>query len=284
MPAGPASNDSTSNGPRKDRPSGDAPPSAGFWERFLVAMPRLRRGSEKEPLGDRLRRAMLKPTDPSSPGTTSPAGKGPTRNGKGPNRSGKGPTRNGKGPSHPAGRSARPEDLQTPEELEYAVRYADDKERLIGLVAAPLAAAVGLVIVSVLISNDPAATLHGSPNPKHVSVSLYHELLIVLLALSVAMMAAAWFRKRLFVGIAMALYGLTVFNLHYWGFGIPFVLGGAWYLVRAFRLNRALREATGDLPGRPGPNSGRPSNRSGTSKRYTPPGRPRRPPSPRKPK
>ena len=42
-----------------------------------------------------------------------------------------------------------------------------------------------------------------------------------------------------------ALYGLAVFNLHWWGFGVPFVLVGAWYLVRAYRAQRALKEATG---------------------------------------
>ena len=51
----------------------------------------------------------------------------------------------------------------------------------------------------------------------------------------------------------MALYGLAVFNLHYWGFGVPFILVGAWLLVRAYRLQRDLREATGDAPARPGP-------------------------------
>ena len=50
-------------------------------------------------------------------------------------------------------------------------------------------------------------------------------------------------RKRLLVGIAMALYGLSIFNLHYWGFGIPFILGGAWYLVRAHPLSEKLKYA-----------------------------------------
>ena len=50
-------------------------------------------------------------------------------------------------------------------------------------------------------------------------------------------------RKRLFHGIAMALFGLAVFNLHYWGFGVPFFLVGAWYLVRAYRLEQALKRA-----------------------------------------
>ena len=62
------------------------------------------------------------------------------------------------------------------------------------------------------------------------------------------MLAFAWFRKRLYLGMVIALYGLAVFNLHYWGFGIPFVMAGAWLLVRAYRLQRDLRVATGDLP------------------------------------
>ena len=41
------------------------------------------------------------------------------------------------------------------------------------------------------------------------------------MALALVMLAAAWFRKRLFIGVASALYGLSFFNLHYWGFGVP---------------------------------------------------------------
>jgi len=67
----------------------------------------------------------------------------------------------------------------------------------------------------------------------------------------------------------MALYGLTVFNLHYWGFGVPFILFASWYLVRAYRLQRELKEATATAGG--GAGGPRPS------KRYTPPtARPKR--------
>ena len=54
---------------------------------------------------------------------------------------------------------------------------------------------------------------------------------------------ALW-RKRLYLGIVTAMYGLAIFNLHYWGFGVPFVMVGAWYLVRAYRLHRNLKEST----------------------------------------
>jgi hypothetical protein len=172
----------------------------------------------------------------------------------------------------PNGGGATPVDeFDGVEEIEAAIRHADDRERIIGLVAAPLAAAVALLVMGALISNDPAALLsNGQPNSRHVSLPLYHELLIVLVALAVLILIMAWFRKRLYLGITLALFGLAIFNLHYWGFGVPFVMAGAWYLVRSYRLQRRLREATGDGPWRDG------STRSGRSprsnKRYTPPG------------
>ena len=77
----------------------------------------------------------------------------------------------------------------------------------------------------------------------------------------------------------MALYGLSVFNLHYWGFGLPFIMAGAWYLVRSYRLSEKLKfakaEGTGGASGRAAP-------RGQPSKRYTPPAAPaRRPPKPK---
>jgi len=121
-----------------------------------------------------------------------------------------------------------------------------------------------------------------------VSLSLYHDLTYVLLGLSLAMLASAYFRKRLYLGIAMAMYGLAVFNLHYWGFGIPFLFGGALLLVRSYRLQRELREATGDTPARPGGRARRgraptQSARPRPNKRYTPRNTRAARPSPSKP-
>jgi hypothetical protein len=131
-----------------------------------------------------------------------------------------------------------------------------DKERLIGLIAAPAAAAIGLLVISALVANDPTGA-------KHVRVSLYEELLAVLMVLSVAMLAGALLRKRMVVGVAAALYGLSVFNLRYWGFGVPFVLVGAWYLVRAYRRQKELKLAMAT----PAPTAARVV---GASKRHTP--------------
>jgi hypothetical protein len=156
-------------------------------------------------------------------------------------------------------------------EIEAAIKRADDKERAIGLIAAPVAAAIALLIVSALVSHDPSAlTSNGQINPKHVRPSLYEELGAVTLALSLLMLGAAWFRKRMLLGIAMALYGLSIFNLHFWGFGIPFILAGAWYLVRAYRLSEKLKQAKAGDPIGGGGGRGTATSRSQPSKRYTP--------------
>jgi len=185
---------------------------------------------QKASLGDRLKNALLKPVDPNA--APKPA------------------------PDHP----------ESLEELEAAVKYANDKERLIGLTAAPLAAVIGIAIISADINN----------NKLHTSVSTFHELLAVLLVLSVAMLITAMLRKRLYLGMVTALYGLSVFNLHWWGFGVPYVLIGAWLLVRAYRLQRDLRLARVDAQGG---NGNAPPPRP--SRRYTPPSSSKRSISPK---
>ncbi len=228
-------------GGRDDDDFDGAPPRLSLWHRLLLSLPRFNRDGDKAPLGERLRDAIVKPVEPSA-----------------------------------AAKAKAADEPLSVEELEDAVKYANDKERLMGLLLAPVAAAIGLVIIADRISHNPRQFLSNhKPNPKFVSVSLYHELELVLLGLALVMIVTAYLRKRLFLGIAMALYGLAVFNLHYWGFGVPYLLLGAWLLVRAYRLQRDLREANGDTPSRPGarrrggggnPRSGRPQ----PNKRYTP--------------
>jgi len=147
-------------------------------------------------------------------------------------------------------------------EIEASIRTADVKERAIGLIAAPLAAVIGIAISSASI--DYAKT-------HHQSLTVYDELTYVILGLSVLMLATAWWRKRLFLGITMALYGLAVFNLHYWGFGIPFLLAGSWYLVRAYRLQQALKRAQGGTAPARRTTTTTSAARPRPSKRYTPP-------------
>lgn len=225
--------------------AGTLPSKLSLSQRILLSLPRLkhdRDGAEKLPLSEWLKKTFMKPVGPGAEST------------------------------------AKAQKLSL-EELETEAKYADDKERLIGLVGAPLAAAIGLLVIDALISHDPAALLkNGHVNNLHVSVSLYHELELVLLGLSLVMLLTAWFRKRLYLGMVFALYGLAIFNLRYWGFGIPFVMVGAWLLVRSYRVNRDLKEARGKAPNHP--RDGRASltaTRPLPTKRYTQPtSRPKR--------
>jgi hypothetical protein len=172
------------------------------------------------------------------------------------------------------------DDLTTVEEIEGASKRANDKERLIGLLVAPVAAGIGFAVTASLVANDPKALLaNGQINPHHVSPNLYVELGLVTMALSLVMLGAAWFRKRLLIGVAAALYGLSLFNLHYWGFGVPYIMIGSWYLVRAYRLSEKLKRAKTDDP-----DGYRPSTSLlPPSKRYTPPAAaPRRAPKPKR--
>ncbi len=217
-----------------DSLDGGTPPKLSLWQRLLVGMPRLKRSGGKPPLLDRLKSALLKPADPNAPPP--------------------------KGAYELKG-----------EELEVEARGLNDKERVIGLFAAPVASAIGFVVVHILVVNDPPARLaNGAVDKLYVNPTDYYDLFLVLIVLSMVMLITAMLRKRLYLGMVTALYGLTIFNMHYWGFGVPFVMVGAWYLVRAYRLNRNLKEAVAG-----GPVSGiRVAN-----KRYTPPVAPKQLPT-----
>jgi hypothetical protein len=231
-------------GGRSPDDSEGTPPPLSLWQRVLLALPRLKHDGARTPLGERFRNAVVKPAEPSAATKAKAADRPPSVG-----------------------------------ELEESVRSADDKERLVGLLLAPVAAAIGLVVVSNQIANHPAQHLtSGRIDRGYVSVSLLHELELVLLALALLMLVTAMLRKRLFLGIVMALYGLAIFNLHWWGFGIPYIMAGAWLLVRAYRLQRDLKEATGDGPSRSGSRGRQGRGRGATdsggprpNKRYTPP-------------
>jgi hypothetical protein len=198
----------------------------------LSRLPRFNNGQPKPRLVDRLRNLALKPEDPEA-----------------------------------SARSRSAYELSG-EELEIEEKRANDKERAIGLLAGPLATVITFLVVHNLVVNDPSARLSdGAVNKLHTSVSTYSDLFIVLIILSFGISAMALWRKRLFMGILASMYGLAIFNLHYWGFGVPFVMVGAWYLVRTYRLHRNLKESTErELSVASGPVS---------SKRYTPPSRSR---------
>jgi hypothetical protein len=209
-----------------------APPKLSRWYSLRLRLPHPNRGQPKARLVDRLRDATLKPEDLEAP---------------------------------PQSRGAYE---LSGTELEIEEKRANDKERAIGLLAGPLATIITFVVVHTLVVNDPSASLSdGAVNKLHVSLSTYSHLFLVLIILSFAITGMALWRRRLYMGIVTSLYGLAIFNLHYWGFGVPFVMVGAWYLVRTYRLHRKLKEAT----------AGEPSvtPRSIPNKRYTPPRRSR---------
>lgn len=151
------------------------------------------------------------------------------------------------------------------EEIREDIRRSNDKERAIGLAAAPIAAVVGLVISSASINY---ARTHNQ------STHVYIELTYVLLGLAVLILVASWLRKRLFQGVTLALFGVAIFQLHYTyiGFAVPFILAAAWYLVRSYRLQTELKRAE-DKSGPPSPKGGSRANgsRPRSNKRYTPP-------------
>jgi hypothetical protein len=151
-------------------------------------------------------------------------------------------------------------------EIEAEISRSNDKERVIGLIAAPVAAIVGLIISSASVNY---ARSHNE------SVGVYEKLTYVLLGLAILILLTSWLRKRLFQGITLALFGLAIFQLHYSyvGFAAPFILFGAWFLIRAYRLQQELKRAEAAGPGAPRPKAS-PSAaapRPRRNKRYTPP-------------
>ena len=185
---------------------------------------------ERPNFGDRLRAAFLKPPDPNR----------------------------------------LPADVEplTEDELRDAVRTANDKERAIGALAAPLAAAIAFLVFAAAIRDNPAHYLaNKAVNPKYTSPGLYVGVLLVLLVLSMLMLGFAMWRKRLFLGITAGLYAVSLLDFKYWGFAVPYAFVAGWLLVRHYRYTRDLKLVTsGESPAVGG---GRP----GASKRYTPPRR-----------
>jgi hypothetical protein len=167
------------------------------------------------------------------------------------------------------GKVKKDEPVLSREELEATIARADDKERNIALVAAPIGA-----IITILISSD----LIRHAKQVGQSTSVYQTLTFVLLAMAALILVAGWLRKRLILGIVTALFGLGIFNLHYWGFGVPFLMVGSWYLVRAWRLNSKLKLAGGGSKATYGVPHGVSANRLPSAggvlprpnKRYTP--------------
>ena len=169
---------------------------------------------------------------------------------------------------------ARPAtDERSAEELQFAIHYADDRERAVGLIAGPIAALISFIVVNADISRNSQPPPTTAPK-NFVPASTYHWVLLVFLALSLIILVSAWWRKRMAMAIALALYGVGLFQLGWLGFAVPFVLAGAWYLVRAFRLQQAVKKAEAAEAG-PARSNGHAASgskpRARANRRYTPP-------------
>lgn len=162
-------------------------------------------------------------------------------------------------------------DDRSADELQASIRWADDRERAVGLIAAPVSALISFIVIGADINRNSSATTL----PKNfVPASTYHWVLLVFLGLSLVMLVSAWWRKRMAMAIALALYGVGLFQLGWLGFAVPFVLAGAWYLVRAFRLQQSFKKAEAQEAG-PTRTAARASNgsrpKARPNRRYTPP-------------
>ncbi len=165
-------------------------------------------------------------------------------------------------------------------ELEAAIKRADDKERLVGLLLAPVAGAIALLVVASLVAHDPKAIVNGQIDKLHVNPSLYLELGAVTLALALLMLGAAWLRKRICHGDRHGSLRALHLQPPLLGLRIPVHPGRG--LVPGSRLP-AVGEAQAarlDQPGAAGGGAAAPPPQA--SKRYTPPTAPiRRAPKPK---
>ncbi|HUE08969.1 MAG TPA: hypothetical protein VMP41_16185 [Acidimicrobiales bacterium] len=163
-------------------------------------------------------------------------------------------------------------DERSAEELQYAIHYADDRERAVGLIAGPVSALISFIVIGSMINRN--SNLQTTAAKNYVPASTYHWVLLVFLALAAVILVSAWWRKRMAMAISLALYGVGLFQLGWLGFAVPFVLAGAWYLVRAFRLQQAFKKAEAEEGGT-SRSTARTNNgskpRARANRRYTPP-------------
>jgi hypothetical protein len=131
----------------------------------------------------------------------------------------------------------------TKEELTHVIKRLEDRERTMAFFAAPLGAAVGILLTVVTLHTNPP--LHAK---NHLSTSLivFEGGARILLAGVVAL--AAWTRRRSFVAFALLFLGTSmagglIFALPFWALGI-------WLIFRVFKWQKELATMTGGTAAR----------------------------------
>ena len=231
-----------------------AVPKLTLTQRILTALPRLGANAKAEEPPDeapsRPRPAATSKPRPRAEAVRSAAGRAEAGEGEG-EREGEGEATGAPAPSgevQAAPVAGRPPSAKrtgasgmTAEQLAHTIKYLDDRERLIGIVMAPLGAVVGIL--------STVTALHSHT---HVKGQLSHGALVTLgiasLVLSGLVLVAALTRRRSFLGFALVFLGTS------FGFPLllPFWFVGGWLIFRAYKWQKELTALRGGTTGRGG--------------------------------
>ncbi len=219
-----------------DQSSGTAP-KLTMGQRLLTSLPDLQR----------------KPKAPAKVDTTSDGADdaSPSDNGTGPEADGGGTASSTKAP--PRGKTSG----LSKEELTHAIKRIDDRERLLAILSAPIGVVVGALLTVLAVHFNPP--LHHKNHLTFVTIVVFEGGARVLL--SGVVLAAAYTRRRSFVGFALLFLG-TSLGLP---FALPFWALGAWLIWRVFKYQRELTALGGTVGRQRKPAAGRDSGR-GTNK------------------
>ncbi len=143
----------------------------------------------------------------------------------------------------PATARKRPgDDLEdmTNEEIAHRIKRLDDRERFLAITSAPIGVAVGTLLTVITLIQNPA--VHSTGTLKHQAVSIILIEGAARILLSGVVLAAAFTRRRSFVGFSLLFLGTSMgsplFALPFWG------LGG--YLIwRVFKYQKVLTARRG---------------------------------------
>jgi hypothetical protein len=225
-------------------PTTGAPPKLTLGQRLLTALPRFGANAPARPSAPTANTAKTAKTDDTvedgggtdddtkgtegTEGTGEPVDKAVRTStsasaARTPERAGTGTK--AKGTTGPSGMSK--------EELAHRIKYVDDRERLIGLVLAPLA--------TVLSAGVLAIGLHTA---QHVAKGEASRVTIINfgiagLVVSVLLFLAAWSRRRSFMAFALLFMGLPLQPLRFPIF-VGYWFAAGWILFRSLKWQREL--------------------------------------------